>query len=161
MNDLDDDDIIPRPAASPRPRTERRLDPQLEEPKTDPGIPVYPEYVKVKLAQAAAIINSQHEEQMRKHDNKLTVRSVIVAIGAVCTGVAAVLIFFDNRVHAQTDAGVQVMTEKHEALKARVETLEKRFDRFEDRTDKQMNALLDAAHVPESKRPPPLKDAGE
>lgn len=83
-------------------------------------------------------------------------RDLAVAIGAVGFAVVASIIFVDNRVAAQTDAGMKVQSARHEALETRVKTLEQRFDRFEDRTDKQMNAALDALRVPLAARPPPL-----
>jgi len=127
----------PPPAASPRP-------PKLHEGKTDPAI---------------RIIRPWMEEALKRHDNKLTLRSVLVAAAAVATSVIAGIIFIDNRVSAQTDAGMRATAAELKGQDARVTTLEKRFDRFEERTDKQMNLLLDAARVPEMKRPPRL-DAG-
>lgn len=148
MNDIGD--IPPKPSPSPHPRTERSRDPRLDEPKTDP-------YLRVKLDEMAHAT----EEQLRKHDNKLTLRSLMVAVGAVATGVVAVIVFIDNRVQAQTDAGNRATSAELKAQDARLTTLEKRFDRFEERNDKQMNLLLDANGVPKSKRPPPLvKDGG-
>ena len=96
------------------------------------------------------------EEALRKHDNRLTIRSVVVAAATVLTGMATTIIFIDNRVAAQTDAGMRVQAAEQKAVDARVTTLEKRFDRFEERTDKQMNLLLDVARVPGAMRPPPL-----
>lgn len=89
------------------------------------------------------------------HDNKLTIRSVLIAVGSVAIGTVTALIFIDNRVAAETDAGMRVQAAELKGVDARVTTLEKRFDRF----DQKMDALLDAAHVPASKRPP--RDGGE
>lgn len=94
------------------------------------------------------------EKAVEKPQSK--VRDVVVAIGAVLSAVVVSIIFVDNRVAAQTDAGVKVMEERHEALKGRVEVLEQRFNRFEARNDQQMNLALDALRVPQSARPSPL-----
>lgn len=130
------DSDIPRPAAS-------RMPPRPLDKDTSPDIATG-RYVKSKV-------------------NPLVkqIRALGVVSGVIVTSVAGFFVFMDNRVEAQTKKANEVQSEKHDALKARVETLEKRFDRFEERTDKQMNAALDALRVPDTKRPPPLdKDAG-
>lgn len=127
-----------RPRPSPRPP-----EPDLEEPQTDPSL------------QAA----------FQRHDSKLTVRSIVIAAGSLATGLAAVLIFLDNRVAAQTDAGIRV----HEArITAAEQTASSdraqnniRFQRIEDgqlRTDKKLDALLDRLNV--ANPAPTPKDAG-
>lgn len=78
--------------------------------------------------------------------------TLLTAIGVVLVAVVASIVFVDNRVAAQTDAGVAVIKAENKAMDARVTTLEKRFDRF----DQKMDLLLDAQRVPEWKRPPPL-----
>jgi hypothetical protein len=113
------------PRASPRPPA-----PPLEEPLTDPSL----------------------HAALARHDNKLTWRSIFIAVGAVASGVVLGIIFIDNRVQAQTDAGVRVVQAEQKAIEARVQTLEKRFDRF----DQKMDLMLDAQRVPDWKRPPPL-----
>jgi hypothetical protein len=107
----------PRP--SPRPRVDRP-DVGLDEPKTDPGL------------QAA----------LQRHDWKLTVRSIIIAGGTLITGIVSVFVFIDNRVAAQTDAGVKVHEE-------RISTLEQQ--RKEDRAEldarlKRIEANANADH---------------
>lgn len=123
-----------------------------DEPKTDPGREVDVRYLKLKLAAEREIL----EESLAKHDNKLTLRSIVVAVAAVGAAVVTGILFVDNRVQAQVDAGVRVQAAEVRGIDTRVTTLEKRFDRFEERTDKQMNAVLDALRVPETKRPPKL-----
>lgn len=86
------------------------------------------------------------------HDNKLTLRSVLIAVASVAVGTVTAIIFVDNRVRAETDAGMQVQAAELKAVDARVTTLEKRFDRF----DAKMDLLLDANRVPQSVRPPPV-----
>jgi hypothetical protein len=90
------------------------------------------------------------------HDRKMTLRgwlmATITAIGAVAVTVAVTLVFLDNRVLAQTAQANAVQDAKLTAAITRVETLEKRFDRF----DAKMDLMLDAQRVPEWKRPPPL-----
>lgn len=115
---------IPRPSPSRRPPA-----PPLDEPQTDPGL----------------------HAALQRHDNKLTMRSVLVAIGAVAMGTVTAVMFVDNRVQAQVDAGTRVQAAEQKALDTRLQTLEKRFDRF----DAKMDLLLDAQRVPAWKRPPP------
>ena len=56
------------------------------------------------------------EEALRKHDNRLTIRSVVVAAATVLTGMATTIIFIDNRVAAQTDAGMRVQAAEQKAV---------------------------------------------
>jgi hypothetical protein len=106
---------------------------------------------KTQTGEFRAVVQPMLDE----HDNKLTWRSVLIAITSVAVGTITAIIFVDNRVRAETDAGMQVQSAELKAVDARVTTLEKRFDRF----DAKMDALLDAAHVPASKRPP--RDGGD
>ncbi len=96
------------------------------------------------------------EPMLKEHDNKLTVRSVVVAIAAVAMGTFTAVTFVHNRVAAQGDAGVRVQAAEAKADEARVPTMEQRLDRVDDKLD----LLLDAARVPAWKRPPP-RDGGE
>lgn len=131
-------------AEAPGPLPSRRPEyaPELpDEPKTDPGSMVDADYVKRKLEQQG---------------HKLTLRSMAAAIAAVATTVVAGLIFIDNRVAAQTDAGVRVLDAQQKGIDARVTTMEKRLDRVDDKLD----LLLDAARVPKWKRPVPLTADG-
>lgn len=84
------------------------------------------------------------------------VKDLLVATGAVLASVVAAVTFVDNRVQAQTDAGVAIVKAEQKGLESRLATLEQRFDRYEDRHDKQMNLALDALRVPKDVRPPPL-----
>lgn len=77
------------PLPSPRPPR-----PSDDEPKTDPHL----------------------HAAFRRHDNKLTLRSFIIAVASVATGVASVLLLVDNRVAAQTDAGVKVHEQRIQVL---------------------------------------------
>lgn len=100
------------------------------------------------------------EPMLQEHDNKLTLRSVMVAVAAVAVGTVTALVFIDNRVSAQTDAGIKV----HEQ---RIVTLEqnatsdrekqahdnKRINKKVDRLEDKLDLLLDNARVPKSKRP--------
>lgn len=100
------------------------------------------------------------EPMLDAHDRKMTLRgwitALVTAVSMTGLGVVTAIIFVDNRVAAQTAKSAEVVTEKHDALRARVETLEKRFDRF----DAKMDLMLDAQRVPQSIRPPPL-DGGK
>lgn len=103
-----------------------------------------------------AVVEPMLEESLRQHDKKMTLRgwamAMVTAIGAVATTVTVTLVFIDNRVLAQTAQANAVQDAKLTAAVSRVETLEKRFDRF----DTKMDLMLDAQRVPEWKRPPPL-----
>src|SRR5258706_4434489 len=107
-----------------------------DEPKTDPAIRVVKQAMRQELNWQGA---------------KLTIVTAVFAIGTVFGAYRFML----SEAAAQTDAGMKVQAAETQALNARVTTLEKRFDRF----DAKMDALLDAAHVPASKRP--HNDAGE
>lgn len=107
------------------------------EPGTDPAIRVVKKAMRSELNWQGA---------------KLTVATVVVAVGTAF----GAFTFIRNEARAQTDAGMQVETAERKALEVRVQTLEKRFDRF----DQKMDAALDALRVPQSARPPPLPDAG-
>ena len=113
----------------PRPSPQPPLNP-LDEMKTDPAL----------------------HAALQRHDNKLTWRSVFIAVCAVAMSVTTAILFIDNRVAAQTDAGVRVISAEQKAIDARVTTLEKRFDRF----DAKLDLALDAMRVPQSVRPPPI-----
>lgn len=118
----------------PRPSPRPMFPPELpNEPKTDPHL----------------------RAALDRHDNKLTVRSVLIAGGALVAGITTAIIFVDNRVAAQTDAGVRVLAAEQRAIDTRLTTTEKRLDRFDDKLD----LLLDAARVPAWKRPP--SDGGQ
>lgn len=107
------------------------------EPKTDPAI---------------RIVKKAMRKELNMQGAKLTVATAVVAVGTAFGAYRFVL----SEAAAQTDAGMRVQAAEQKALDVRVTTLEKRFDRF----DQKMDALLDANHVPASKRPPPL-DGGE
>lgn len=141
----------PPPRASPR---------HPGDGPTKPGV-ASTDYVKRKISESAADV----EVLLQEHDNKLTIRSVLVAVGSVVAGVVSMVLFVDNRVAAQTDAGVKV----HES---RISTLEQqrtgdrsenniRFERIElsqQRTEKKLDALLDRLDV---RNPAPTpKDGG-
>lgn len=113
------------PRASPRPP-----EPSLDEPLTDPSL----------------------HAALSRHDNKLTMRSLLIACGALVTGVATFFVFIDSRIAYATDAGVRVIAAEQKAVDARVTTMEKRVDRI----DEKLDLLLDAARVPQWKRPAPL-----
>lgn len=123
---------------APRPSPGLGFPPDLpDEPKTDPAIRAVKEGMRSELNWQGA---------------KLTIMTAVVAVATAFGAYRFVL----GEAAAQTDAGMRVQAAEQKALDARVTTLEKRFDRFEDRTDKQMNAALDALRVPQSVRPPPL-----
>lgn len=93
---------------------------------------------------------------------KLTIAMVVVAVSTAFAAYRFIL----GEALAQTDAGMRVVGEVSKALDARITTLEKRFDRYDAKVDRQTEQLelaLDALHVPQRVRPeplPPLADAG-
>lgn len=103
-----------------------------------------------------AVVEPMLEESLKLHDRKMTLRgwfmALVTAVGAVAATVTVTLIFIDNRVLAQTTQANAVQDAKLSAVVSRVETLEKRFDRF----DTKMDLMLDAQRVPAALRPPPL-----
>lgn len=153
----------PHPRASPRPNGERAED-LGEEPTTNPGNPVDVGYLKAKLAEYEQTL----DDALRHHDNRLTFRSIIVAIAAVAMAVIAALLFIDNRVEAQTTKGVAVedsrITNLEGQRKSDREENDSRFKRLEEgqlRTDKKLDALLDRLAIPNpAPAPPPTKDGG-
>lgn len=92
----------------PSPQPEYGERDQTEEPTTNPGAPVDVAYLKKKMGEYEQTLDGE----LKKHDNRLTFRSVIVAICAVAVSVIMAIIFIDNRVQAQTDAGVKVHEER-------------------------------------------------
>lgn len=151
------------PERPPRPITRElsvpKLNGELDEPTTDPAIQVDVGYFKRKM-----------EEMLRQHDNKLTWRSVFVAIGAVAAAVIAGILFIDTRVAAQTDAGVKVHETRIVALEQQVPQIRK--EQYEYRTDTRadMKALQEVVltrvrseRLDQPVKPPedlPMFDAG-
>ncbi len=104
---------VPKPRASPTP-----LD--APEGDTNPGYPVDVEYVRRKVNLAREAVHEEFKEKGRKD----WFRNFVVAVGAVAATVVAVLVFVDNRVQAQTDAGMKVEAAERVALEKRVSTTE-------------------------------------
>jgi hypothetical protein len=130
-----------------------------EEP-TNPGLMVGPEYVKRKLAATQAATRAEMHAEFQQKGRHDWFRTAGVLISAL----AASVFFVDRRVEAQTDAGVRVVNETIKAQDARLTTLEKRFDRYDAKLDRQSDQLelaLDALRVPESKRPAPLPSTAD
>lgn len=137
------------PQQSPHPQAERPGE-WPDEPKTDPGL-------------AAALA---------RHDNKLTVRSVLIAGGCLIAGVTSALVFIDNRVAAQTDAGVRVHEQRISTLEQQRQSdrteMNERLERIEKNanadheltlgTSQKMDALLNKLNVPNPAPAP--KDGG-
>lgn len=138
------------PSPSPRPDVGRPN--QLnDEPKTDPGL----------------------REALARHDTKLTVRSVIVAAGALVAGIASFFVFIDARIARAADAGIQL----HESRLSTVEQqrvadrseMNARFQRLEDNqnadrslslgTSQKIDRLLERFNVPNPAPAP--KDGGQ
>ena len=121
-------------------------------PKTDPPRPSPRPNIRPDLGDDEPQTDPRLQAAFARHEQKLTLRSVGFAIAAVAGTVVAGILFVDNRVAAQTDAGVAVIKAEQKGLDARVTTMEKRLDRVDDKLD----LLLDAARVPQWKRPAPL-----
>lgn len=83
---------------------------------------------------------------------KLSLKSILAGVALVAASTVSTILLIDNRVRAETEQTAKVMEATHKALDARVTTLEKRFDRF----DQKLDAVMDTLDVPASKRPPPM-----
>jgi len=81
------------------------FEPLGEEPTTNPGATVNVSYLRAKL----------HEEFKAK-GRRDWFRDILIAVGAVGASVVAGILFVDNRVQAQTDAGVRVHESRIVAL---------------------------------------------
>jgi hypothetical protein len=120
--------------AEKRPSPVPDIRPELDdEPKTDPRM-------------LAAI-----EKHAPAHSKA---RDIAVAIAAVGTSVIVALIFVDNRVAAQTDAGVKVMQSRVTALEQQVPQL--RQEVFQGRLDTQAlyKAVMDGKRQERLEQPP-------
>lgn len=118
--------------------------PPEDEPTTDPGL----------------------HAAFRRHDNKLTLRSFLIAATSVATGVAAVLLFLDSRVAAATDAGVKVhelrliaVEQQVPALRQELNTRLERLEAGQARSDVKLDAVLQRFSVPNPAPAP--KDGGQ
>lgn len=128
----------PRPLPSPQPPQ-----PYEDEPKTDPGL----------------------RAALQRHDNKLTLRSFVIAAGAVATAVASVLTFIDSRVAHATDAGYRVLESRTTASEQHVKDIRGELVDFKAeqraanaRTDAKLDAALSAMRV---RNPAPAPDGGQ
>lgn len=75
---------------------------------------------------------------------KVNLKTLVISVSLVATSTVATLIFLDTRVASETRKGMRVAEAEHKALDSRVTTLEKRFDRF----DQKMDAVMDKLGVP-------------
>lgn len=117
--------------------------PDDDEPKTDPGL----------------------RAALQRHDNKLTVRSLVIAGGAVLTAIASVMTFIDSRVAHATDAGYRVLESRTTANEQRSKDVAGELIDFKSeqravnsRTDAKLDALLSAMRV---RNPAPAPDGGQ
>jgi negative regulator of sigma E activity len=129
MTEEDFNKPLPKPRASP-------ALPEAPEGDTNPGYPVDVEYVRRKVNLARAAVHEEFAEKTKKD----WFRNFVMAVGAVAATVVAVLVFVDNRVSAQTDAGMKVEAAERVALEKRVGTLEQqtlqsRDEQFQYRKD--------------------------
>jgi|SRR5262245_27560085 len=100
-------EVADPPRQSPKPDVDRpgELD---DEPKTDPKMYVQAEYVwgyADKVREKIEADASRHERKLRHGGWLMTVVGTVAATGIT---IAVFVIFIDNRVRAETDAGVQV-----------------------------------------------------
>lgn len=128
----------PRPLPSPQPPQ-----PYEDEPKTDPGL----------------------RAALQRHDNKMTLRSFVIAAGAVATGVASVLTFIDSRVAHATDAGYKMLESRTTSNELRAKDTASELIDFKteqravnSRTDAKLDAVLSALRV---RNPAPAPDGGQ
>jgi len=101
-----------------------------------------------KTDPAIRVVKRQMRSELNWQGAKLTIATAVIAVGTAFGAYRFVL----SEAAAQTDAGMRVQAAELKAVEVRVETLEKRFDRF----DQKMDAALDALRVPQSARPPPV-----
>lgn len=95
--------------------------------------------------------NPRIKRERKRTDLKL----IGVAVVSISTAFGAYRVVLSEAA-AQTDAGVRVLSAELRGHESRLTTSEKRVDRMDDKLD----LLLDAARVPQWKRPPPL-DGGQ
>lgn len=150
------DEKIPKPVR--RVLVTERIDEGDDEPKTDPKMTIDAEYFKRNLG-----------ESLSEHDRKMTIRGWLMAFAAAVASVATVvvlaIVFIDNRVQAQTDAGTREHANRITTLEQqRTADRQENNEKIEElrsgatRMEKKMNALLDRLDV---KDPAPTpKDAG-
>lgn len=126
-------------------------DAPLEHEKTPAHFLVTAEYVKRKLGELPA-----PERHSRLKD-------LVVAVGAVAAAVVASIIFVDNRVAAQTDAGIKGHESRIVALEQQVPQL--REEVFQGRLDTQAlyKAVMEGRRQERLEKPlaPPAKDGGQ
>lgn len=151
----------PRPSPARRPNTSHAFDDDRDEPKTDPGMTLTVGDFKTRIA---------------AEQRTMTIRGWLMAMGSaifiVAGTVVLVLIFIDNRVQAQTDAGIRVHEERLTTLeqqrKQDREELDGRLKRIETNanddhqltlgTSQKVDKLLERFQVPNPAPTP--KDGG-
>lgn len=120
------------------------------EPVTNPGNPVVVSYLKAKLNAERA----ERAAEEKRLKNSGWIRT-LTALGVLLTAFGGGFMVVVNEARAQARQEVASVDAGQKGLEARVKTVERRLDRVDDKLD----LLLDAAHVPAWKRPPP-EDGG-
>jgi hypothetical protein len=140
------------PVASPRPDVPPELD---DEPTTNPGAPVDVGYLKAKLEEVA----TRHDAKIR---NSGWLRTAVATVTGTGVAIAVFLVFVDNRVRAETDAGVAAHESRIKALEQQVPQL--RDEVYQGRLDTQAlyKAVMDGKRQQRLEQPPapPAKDGG-
>lgn len=156
-------DDVPRPAGSPQ------VVFSVDDLKTPAHGIATPLFVKARVAQVEEEMNAL----LKKQDTSLNLRGVVVGIASVAASVIAVIIFLDNRVAAQTDAGIKVHEQRIATLEQQRTADRKeandRLERFELNQNadhavglgnsQKLDALLAAQRVPNPAPTP--KDGGQ
>lgn len=127
--------------------------------KTDP-------HIKIMLEKPLERQSTRIKKELKKEiGHKTNIKLGAAVVGTVATSIASVLVFIDNRVAAQTDAGVRVHEGRLVAVEqglvsVRAET-NNRLDRAEqqgNRMETKVDALLEKFRVPNPAPSP--KDGG-
>ncbi len=137
--------------------TSRIIDEDTEEPKTDPGMTVDAGYLGRKLEEAL----SMHDKRVQTNiKNSGWIRTVVATVAGTGIAIAMFLIFVDNRVAAQTDAGVKVHESRIQALEQQVPQL--REEVYQGRLDTQAlyKAVMDGKRSERLEKPLPSPTDG-
>lgn len=142
-----------RPIKSPVPQGDRAEDLDDDEPKTDPSMKIDAGYLSRKLEEVAKL----HDRKIRNGGWLMTVVGTIAACGVT---VALFVLFVDNRVKAETDAGVAVHESRITALEQQVPQLRQELHEARQDTHDLYKAVMEGKRSERLERPLPPLDGG-